>query len=391
MAGNSRRHYDVAVVGAGIVGLAHAVAARKRGLSVVVLDRAAGILGASIRNFGHLCLTGQDGRAREYGEESRELWLALAAEAGFWIAETGTVVVAQAPDEAAVLEEFRDLRGAADIVLLDRDQVRERVPVAPDRIHAGAWLPRDLQVDPREAAGAIARRLHDGGVEFQFSTAVLGVEPGRVHTARGPIVADTVVVAVNYDVDQLFPLLAETHGVQRCGLDMMLVDAELDGPLTSPLFTGWSLIRYAGFARTESSAALRTRLHSEHPDLAALDLNQMYTQRPDGGLIVGDTHYRGDGIEPFQGEPAFDALLGLARELFGVRDLRVRERWQGVYASAPQDFLVASPLPDVRVVSVTTGVGMTTGLGLAERVIDDLHSSSHADDLGEPTASLTAR
>ena len=391
MAGNSRRHYDVAIVGAGIVGLAHAVAARRRGLSVVVLDRAAGILGASIRNFGHLCLTGQDGRAREYGEESRERWLTLAAEAGFWLAQNGTVVVAQAPDESAVLEEFSDLRGPDDIVLLDAGQVRERVPVAADHIHSGAWLPRDLQVDPREAAGAIARWLRDGGVDFHFTTTVLGVEPGRVHTARGPFIADNVIVAVNHDVDQLFPLLAETHGVQRCGLDMLLVDAELDGPLSSPLFTGWSLTRYAGFASTGSAAALRARLVAEHPDLAALDLNQMYTQRPDGGLIVGDTHYRGDGIEPFQGEPAFDALLTLTRDLFGVRELRVRERWQGVYASAPQDFLVASPLPDVRVVSVTTGIGMTTGLGLAERVIEDLYSSTSPESLSEPAASLFAR
>ncbi len=390
MAGNSRRHYDVAIVGAGIVGLAHAVAARRRGLSVVVLDRAAGILGASIRNFGHLCLTGQEGRAREYAEESRDRWRALAREAGFWLAETGTVVVARALDESAVLDEFRDLRGPDDIVILDADQVRARVPVAADRIRSGAWLPRDLQVDPREAAGAIARWLRDGGVDFHFTTAVLGVEPGRVHTARGPFIADTVIVAVNHDVDQLFPGLAEAHRVQRCGLDMLLVDAELDGPLTSPLLTGWSLTRYAGFTSMESAAGLRARLAAEHPDLAALDLNQMYTQRPDGGLIVGDTHYRGDGIEPFQGEPAFEALLSLARELFGVNELRVRERWQGVYASAPQDFLVASPLADVRVVSVTTGVGMTTGLGLGERVIDDLYSSTRTEDLNQPTTPLFA-
>jgi hypothetical protein len=69
----------------------------------------------------------------------------------------------------------------------------------------------------------------------------------------------------------------------------------------------------------------------------------------------------------------------------------VRERWQGVYASAPQDFLVASPLPEVRVVSVTTGIGMTTGLGLAERVVDDLYSSTSAEHLSEPTTSLSAR
>jgi len=44
----------------------------------------------------------------------------------------------------------------------------------------------------------------------------------------------------------------------------------------------------------------------------------------------------------------------------------------GLYASAPEDFLVAAPLDHVRVVSVTTGIGMSTGLGLAPEVLDDL-------------------
>jgi len=50
----------------------------------------------------------------------------------------------------------------------------------------------------------------------------------------------------------------------------------------------------------------------------------------------------------------------------------VRERWQGVYARAPHEFLKAAPADGIRVVSVTTGIGMTCGLGLAESVIDDL-------------------
>ncbi|WP_223227654.1 FAD-dependent oxidoreductase [Leifsonia xyli] len=102
----------------------------------------------------------------------------------------------------------------------------------------------------------------------------------------------------------------------------------------------------------------------------------MYTQRPDGSLIVGDTHYRDAEVPPFQSESAFELLLEQTRALFGVERLRVRERWQGVYVSAPDDFLVASPAPSVRVVSVTTGIGMTTGLGLADRVVDDLFSSA---------------
>lgn len=52
--------YDVAIVGAGIVGLAHALAAARDGRRVLVIDRDAQANGASIRNFGFVTVTGQE-------------------------------------------------------------------------------------------------------------------------------------------------------------------------------------------------------------------------------------------------------------------------------------------------------------------------------------------
>jgi D-hydroxyproline dehydrogenase subunit beta len=50
--------FDLAVVGAGIIGLATALAAVRRGLRVVVVDRDAQANGASVRNFGFITVTG---------------------------------------------------------------------------------------------------------------------------------------------------------------------------------------------------------------------------------------------------------------------------------------------------------------------------------------------
>lgn len=359
-----RQRYDLAVVGAGIVGLAHAAAAHRRGLSVVVIERSTSITGSSVRNFGHVGTGMHVGLAREYAERTRELWIDLAARAGFWLRESGAAMVARAEDELAVLEESGVGR------MLTAGEIEALVPVtgAVGGVHSAL----DLQVDPREAAPAIAKHLEAEGVEFRWRTSALGAETGTLNTSRGEVSAAAIVVATNYDVDQLYPDLAERYGVVRCGLDMLLADGV---GLDLPLLTGTSMLRYAAFSSTPSAAAVRARIARDSPELIELDINQMYTQRPDGTLIVGDTHYRGTAIAPFQDEESFEVLARISDELFG-RPIRARQRWQGVYATAPGEFLVESPAEGVRVVAVTTGIGMTTGLGLGDSVVSELFDNA---------------
>ena len=82
--------YDLIVVGHGIVGLAHALAASRAGHRVAVIDRDAQPNGASIRNFGFITVTGQGAphtwrRARR----SRDVWAAVCEEAGIPVLQRG--------------------------------------------------------------------------------------------------------------------------------------------------------------------------------------------------------------------------------------------------------------------------------------------------------------
>lgn len=73
------------------------------------------------------------------------------------------------------------------------------------------------------------------------------------------------------------------------------------------------------------------------------------------------------------------SALTEGKALFGVDDVEVRERWQGVYSSAPgTEFLLEMPLDRVHIVTVTTGIGMTTGLGLAESSLTRAFEGEHA-------------
>jgi FAD dependent oxidoreductase TIGR03364 len=354
---------DLVVVGSGIVGLGAAYAAARRGLRVIVVDRTDAPAGATIRNFGHLCIGAQAGEARRYADASRPLWLRLARDAGFWLRESGTLVAARHDDEIAVLEAAARDGGMR---MLDAEELLRLAPLRAQAVIGGALIETDLQTDPRSAAAAIVRHLAQLGVDFRFRTAVTAVAGERVETTRGTLTAAHVVVAVNHDIDQLLPEIAERRGIERCALDMMRAAVTLRRPLSAPLLTGWSLVRYGRFAGTPEGARLRGRLHAERPDLAALDLNQMYTQLPDGTLIIGDSHATATTPAPFQPEAAFTAFLDEAAALFDMPTPRVLERWQGVYAKAAGDFLVERGDAGVLVLAATTGIGMTTGLGLAE-------------------------
>ena len=71
--------YDLAVIGAGVLGLAHALAAARRGKRVVVIDRDAQANGASIRNFGFVTVNGQQaGDCWALARRTREVWAEVA-------------------------------------------------------------------------------------------------------------------------------------------------------------------------------------------------------------------------------------------------------------------------------------------------------------------------
>src|ERR1700759_5886337 len=85
--------FALAVVGAGIVGLAHALAAARIGKRVVVIDRDPRANGASIRNFGFITVTGQErGEHWSLAVRGRDVWAEVAAEAGSAVEQTGLVL-----------------------------------------------------------------------------------------------------------------------------------------------------------------------------------------------------------------------------------------------------------------------------------------------------------
>ncbi|QNM98599.1 TIGR03364 family FAD-dependent oxidoreductase [Chitinimonas koreensis] len=362
-------HCDVAVVGAGIVGLAHAWAAARRGLSVTVFERDARAVGASVRNFGLGLLVGQPpGDLFELAQASLARWRAALSAAGCSYKAAGALLVARDALELAVLEDFQDRRGTAyGTRLLSAAEVAGHGAHGIGGLYSGA----EIALDARAVLPALARWLAEAhGVRFVYDCQVNAIEPPRLATSAGSYRAERVFVCAGHDFQTLYPAAFAPLGLRRCTLQMLRL-ASPGFALGPALMTGLSTLHYGAFADCAGLAALRAGVAEREPLLLEHGIHLIVQQvgaagDPHGELIVGDSHHYGSTPSPF-GDEAIDRLmLGLAETLLGRR-LAVRERWLGCYASGPHPYEVVQPEAGVTAVAITAGVGMSIAFALAER------------------------
>ena len=359
---------DLAIIGAGIVGIAHALSAVRAGLSVTVIDREAAANGASIRNFGFITVTGQQaGEPWQRARRSREIWTQLCAEAGIPLLQRGLVVAARRTEAFAVLEEFASGPMGEGCRLLARSELP---PPFADGLAGALHSPHELRVEPREALPRLAAWLEERHrVRFLWRTHVRGVSPPCVETSAGPIRAERTIVCPGNDFLTLFPETIAAYRPLRCKLSMLRL-ADPGWRLPGAVMSDLGLIRYLGYADASALPALRGWLEREQPAHLTHGVHLIVVQSADGSLVVGDSHHYADTPDPFMAQQTESLILEEMRAVLRLpNSLLVTERWVGEYPSAAGSAVVAEPHPLVRVAIVTSGTGMSTAFALAEETL----------------------
>ena len=364
--------FDLAVVGAGIVGLAHALVAARRGWRVVVIDRDDRCVGASIRNFGFITVSGQGaGDTWRRAMRSRDVWEEVAPLAGIPILQRGLWLTAHRPEAWTVLEAFArtpmghgcELAGAAD--------VSHRAPeLRMDGAVGAMHSPHELRVESRQAVPRLASWLAEAhGVTFRWGETVLDVTPDGLRTVTGVIRASRVVVCPGTMLTGVARTWLAPFDLRLTQLQMLRVRPPVGFHLTAPVMGDLSLVRYRGYADLPESVALRARLETEAGDALANGIHLIVVQSSDGTLVVGDSHHDAVSPLPFASEDVDRIILRHLHETVDLASCDVVERWTGVYpVGGPSDALVVAPDDRVRVVVVTSGTGASTAFGLAEDV-----------------------
>lgn len=187
--------HDVAVVGAGLIGLSCAWRAAQRGMSVVVLERGrdAGLAASGVAAGMLAPVTEAD-----FGEEAllrlnlagREAWPAYAAEleersglaTGY--RETGALVVAVDRDDAEELRRQHAFQRSLGLGAewLGAREARRREPGLSPRVAGAIDAPHEGQADPPAVVRALREAAARAGVELR-----LGVEARSLETEGGRV------------------------------------------------------------------------------------------------------------------------------------------------------------------------------------------------------------
>ncbi len=378
------KHFDVIIIGAGIVGLGCALAAVNRGKKVAIIERNAKAVGASIRNFGFVTVTGQRAGAHyNRAKRSRDIWAEIAPNAGIDVLHKGLVLPAYREEARDVVAAFLKTDMGADCRLLTKTEAQAQIAsLKLSGDEAILYSPHELRVESMTAIPKLAHWLHEAkGVDFFWKTAALGIIDNRVKTSRGNFYGNTIIVCPGDDFSSLYPERIAPHALSICTLQMLRVApngaANLSNNNTcrfnAALMSDHSLARYEGFSALPQAVALGARLDRDYPLKRQLGIHLIAVQSADGSLVVGDSHIYGNAPETFAKTAIDDLMMECLDEIIDLPKREIINHWIGTYAaSKTKTVLVDSPQDHVRLVMVTGGTGASTAFALGEEVIDDL-------------------
>lgn len=206
--------YDIAIVGAGVIGSAIARELSKYELNTCLIEKAEDVTtGASKANSGIV----HGGYAAKYGTLKGELCIKgnrmyrqLERELNFGFRETGALVLGFKKEDEKKIQELYDngiKTGCDDLEIIYEDRIREIEPHISREVKIALYAKSVGVASPYEFTIALSENAVENGVELKLESEVIDIENResyfRIKTTRGEIDSKYVINAAGLYSDKV--------------------------------------------------------------------------------------------------------------------------------------------------------------------------------------------
>jgi D-hydroxyproline dehydrogenase subunit beta len=343
--------YDVAIIGAGIVGAACAASLSSAGLRVVVIDSSGIATGTTGAGMGHIVVMDDSEAQFALTRYSQRLWEKLAEEmpqAGEF-EHRGTIWVAADDDEMREVKRKHDFYSSRGVhcEIIDNTSLREAEPKLREGLAGGLLVKRDCVVYQLTATNFLIQRAKSQGAEVNVGKKVVAITDNGARLANGETVpAGLVINAAGINAPQL------SSGIEINKRKGHLVITD----------------RYPNFAKHQLvELGYLKSAHGSDTDSVAFNLQPRVT----GQMLIGSSRQFGVDDTAADNEILRRMTTRAFEYMPALRSLSAIRVWTGFRPATPDNLPYIGPSPTQKNVFIAAGhegLGITTALGTAELI-----------------------
>jgi FAD dependent oxidoreductase TIGR03364 len=384
------KHFDLIVVGSGVLGTFHALAAAKKGLRILLTEKDSYPINATVRNFGQVVPSGMPSQWFDFGKRSLAIYREIQSEFNVSVRNNGSVYIASDDQEQQLLHELKQIMDGRgyDAQLLTRSQcLKMWQALNGEYCKEGLYFPSELSVEPEQMIYRVLEYASSkfSNLSYRPSCAIIdcSVQSAlvRVVTANQEIfTAEKVIVCNGGEFKLLFTDLFKSSGIVVSKLQMLRTLPLPEVKLEGNILTGLTIRRYESFEECPSFATASLPEHLS--ELKKWGIHILFKKAIDGSIIIGDSHEYAD--VPEMDNLGFgtnhyinELMLQEAQRIVDFDVRQIASSWSGFYPQHNTKGIVEIDIEDkIHIRTAIGGKGMTSGAGYAEASIDRLFALS---------------
>lgn len=341
--------YDIAIVGAGIVGAACAAALSRASLSVVIIDKDAPATGVTAAGMGHIVVMDDSAAQFALTNFSQTLWRELSDElpATCEYDHSGTIWVAADAEELKEVRRKHEFYKSREVKteILDQQLLVEAEPNLATDLAGGLLVPGDSVVYQPAATHYLVKTAVASGAEVRCGKAAVRLDDTGVMLENNEFIPAGKIVNAAGDAAHL--LSPQLRIRPRKG---HLVITE----------------RYEGFVKHQLvELGYLKSAHSPDRDSVAFNIQPRKT----GQILLGSSRQ----FDATDKQVDFDILRRMTSRAYRfmprLRGLAATRVWTGFRPATPDNLPYIGKVPGFQNVFAAAGhegLGITTSLGTAE-------------------------